>query len=700
MYLQSSQAVMKLFLCFVLFTTCGAIHFHSRKDYTKWDWNRLMSELTHALKYYHLEELLPSLDLRDVNLTNSCRDDLMFLTDSITDLLREFEGIMKGNKTEISPSGKLLALPMLDSSSKIGPGILRGHIHFLGFLPQCIKVKVYLDLPSFQTNSCIETYDCPSLDLCLPHSCKNDELTPLFRSIKTGKWKNQVRRAEHINANIPPPDVGTFIILSLFLVLLASCLLSSVIDCFWLSKEKDTIGNYSKLIMAFSYHRNVKEIFTVSISQEDHIPVLHCMRFLSIAWVIAAHTYGFLSLVVKNPLDQLDTVHHGYWTAFYANGFPAVDTFFYMSGLLLSYLWFKEFRRNRSRTMSLKAWSFFYIHRFIRLSPAYYLTLLFYTFVFSRWYTNMPVLTLSEIQNDTCRDQWWINVLYLNNFISQEKMVGYQKERRAFSSVLLFLVLIPFAFSGYFGGLTVAVVFISTSIGLSFYQVYHWSFPPLLYRLDAQHKDVTDDYQFWMYYQPYIRCQPYIVGIIVGYYLQFTRRLIIPKVLNCFAYVFSFGLFFAIVFGVNALYNSLAKLGWSLALTWLTISCHYNNGGAVQSFMSWWIWIPLGRLSFCAYLIHIPLTLFVWGLDKYEKVYSGELDAFINIILPSIFYSFGMAVFWKALVEMPFSKMEFFFLQRWGKESSFVKESSMNKQTVACINSCKVSVINKDFTQL
>ncbi len=44
----------------------------------------------------------------------------------------------------------------------------------------------------------------------------------------------------------------------------------------------------------------------------------------------------------------------------------AVDSFFFLSGLLLGYMWFKELKKNRRQTMSANAWIMYYVHRIIR----------------------------------------------------------------------------------------------------------------------------------------------------------------------------------------------------------------------------------------------------------------------------------------------------------------------------------------------
>ena len=55
----------------------------------------------------------------------------------------------------------------------------------------------------------------------------------------------------------------------------------------------------------------------------------------------------------------------------------------------------------------------------------------------------------------------------------------------------------------------------------------------------------------------------------------------------------------------SVIYNCFHKTGWSLALAWIVFSCHKGYGGIVNSFLSWEAWIPLSKLTYGAYLIHI-----------------------------------------------------------------------------------------------
>jgi peptidoglycan/LPS O-acetylase OafA/YrhL len=56
---------------------------------------------------------------------------------------------------------------------------------------------------------------------------------------------------------------------------------------------------------------------------------------------------------------------------------------------------------------------------------------------------------------------------------------------------------------------------------------------------------------------------------------------------------------------VNILYQSTNRIVFSIALSYLIFACITSNGGFINDFLSWPIWVPLARLSYCVYLVHI-----------------------------------------------------------------------------------------------
>jgi len=113
-----------------------------------------------------------------------------------------------------------------------------------------------------------------------------------------------------------------------------------------------------------------------------------------------------------------------------------------------------------------------------------------------------------------------------------------------------------------------------------------------------------------------------LIGTLFGYFLHVTRgrkvqlnRLAVwAGWLLCLAMIFTaiFVLFpYAKLQGPSptvlegALYYTLTRIGWPLALCWVVFACMQGYGGLANSFLSSPLWQPLSKLSYSAYIWHI-----------------------------------------------------------------------------------------------
>ncbi len=71
-------------------------------------------------------------------------------------------------------------------------------------------------------------------------------------------------------------------------------------------------------------------------------------------------------------------------------------------------------------------------------------------------------------------------------------------------------------------------------------------------------------------------------------------------------------------------YEMFSKVGWSLAVSWVTIACTKGYGGPVAKFLSWGLFQPFAKLSFMAYLVHLGA---LWAF-AYSRTYSIEFSHF------------------------------------------------------------------------
>lgn len=54
-------------------------------------------------------------------------------------------------------------------------------------------------------------------------------------------------------------------------------------------------------------------------------------------------------------------------------------------------------------------------------------------------------------------------------------------------------------------------------------------------------------------------------------------------------------------------YAGLSRFSWAIVVAWVIFACIKGYGGIVNSFLSWTVFMPLGRLCFCVYLTSLHL---------------------------------------------------------------------------------------------
>lgn len=57
----------------------------------------------------------------------------------------------------------------------------------------------------------------------------------------------------------------------------------------------------------------------------------------------------------------------------------------------------------------------------------------------------------------------------------------------------------------------------------------------------------------------------------------------------------------------HILYQSSTRTLWALGLAYIIYACLNSQGSFVNKILCWKIWIPLSRLSFSAYLVHLTI---------------------------------------------------------------------------------------------
>ena len=185
---------------------------------------------------------------------------------------------------------------------------------------------------------------------------------------------------------------------------------------------KDSHGSHSNkcvtllhdLMMAFSLYKNIPMILSTR-QPPSAITSINGVRVISMFWVIMCHVFTFLSLNIRNITYLGLDVLPRFTSQVIINGFLSVDSFFFLSGVLVSYLTLREMKRRKGKFPLVP----YYLHRILRLTPTYMFVLFFF------WYFTMylaqgtPSYQIGLGPNSAnwknCERYWWTNLFYINN---------------------------------------------------------------------------------------------------------------------------------------------------------------------------------------------------------------------------------------------------------------------------------------------
>ena len=440
------------------------------------------------------------------------------------------------------------------------------------------------------------------------------------------------------------------------------------------NKNVDPFEAFEKpleFVTAFSIIKNLSMILSTK-QPPTAITSLNGIRVMSIFWVIVAHTHywALISNVLKNPAYALSHYTHRFSYQPIVNGFLAVDSFFFLSGVLVAYLTLREMERKKGRFPVLT----YYLHRYLRLTMVYAF-LLFFWWTLTVHLGNGPTWRAaagegSDLQQN-CEKYWWTNFLYINNLypwsLADECMgwTWYLSNDMQFY-ILAPLIIIPLYFFFPVGlaisGALVLVTFV-TNGAISGVKKLDANV------LQANDPAILND----IYIKPYTRAAPYIVGLVLGFVLFKKMKIKIHWFIDWLIYravlLMAAGCLFSTVYGLysswdrgglslaeNVSYFMFSRFVWAVGLALLVYACHNGYGRAINAFLSMGFWVPLSRLTYTAYLIHPILLTVVFGTLREPFTFTDYMMAIYAVAM--VVLAFGAAGVVAVFVEFPLSNLE------------------------------------------
>lgn len=173
--------------------------------------------------------------------------------------------------------------------------------------------------------------------------------------------------------------------------------------------------NKNRFLMAFSIPSNAEKLFMFStVANNNNINCLNGIRVLSMIWVIYAHS--FITSVDVPKINYMDYLKWSrtFFAQFTHNAFISVDSFFFLSGLLMSWIGVKKIENSKGRIHV----PLMYLHRYIRITPMLALHILFILSLLKFMGDGPFFDQFIEQAADQCEMNWWKNLLYIQNYAS------------------------------------------------------------------------------------------------------------------------------------------------------------------------------------------------------------------------------------------------------------------------------------------
>ncbi|XP_048005216.1 nose resistant to fluoxetine protein 6-like [Leguminivora glycinivorella] len=429
--------------------------------------------------------------------------------------------------------------------------------------------------------------------------------------------------------------------------------------------RRETCGTWAEVLLSFSMLSNGRAILSTHRPTDGALTSLHGIRFLSVVWVIMVHTYLTVFYISTNKTMRT-IIERNFMYQSVGNASYCVDSFFFISGLLVTVLFLRtedkkaakreEMKQQKDKqdihknmngytnsalSVSVISQSSFcqdllekpkgnfytkgeffsliknfivlFFYRVVRLSPAYAFVIGLNEITL-RYTNSHSVFEPAQYDHITCDQFWWRNLLYINNLYSQREMCmvwsWYMANDTQFYVVGIILLLISVKHPKFAVG-SLGLIMVSswaTTIYISVSSMYKARIQEPFEMFDG------------LYDKPWSRIGPYLVGMIVGWYLHKTKcQVKMPYWLVAVGWPTSLAIIGSLIFGMvdgyfevwpTAFYVSVGHTAWGVALAWVSIACCCGYGGLVNSVLSYRGLLPLSRLTYCAYLVHPTIMMY------------------------------------------------------------------------------------------
>ena len=455
---------------------------------------------------------------------------------------------------------------------------------------------------------------------------------------------------------------------------------------------------FEEIIVFFSIASNAKALIYAKNRIDPNLDIFHGVRFLSISWVIFGHSFfTFVEMPVNNINSLFSSVQDDFGFSLITAATLSVDTFFLLSGFFSILGVWKEVGKPGGKAINILKC---YLHRYIRLLPLYTIIILISIYIMPLFAFG-PANYLTDLIANTCKDKWWWNLLYINNFQPMaEECLGWtwylanDMQMFLLAPILVYIYCIRPIWGIISWGILAAT---SSILQIVFIAKDNW----MVNMLSPQ--AAPDAY----YQKPWMRINPYLVGIMgawiylafkegekaenegkepgLGYlhpalFRSFTFKIRSSSFVRYLLYILGFALTFLAVFlmfpfvhysvtdtAANIFFLWLYRPVFVFGLMLVMFPVLVGHGRPLLATLGAPFLAPLGRMTYGVYMIHLMIFFYLIGIQFTAQYYSFHMVFFWTLRI--IFLSYLISLFLTLVVEAPIMRIE-----QWLLRGQFIRK--------------------------
>ncbi|XP_075543165.1 nose resistant to fluoxetine protein 6-like [Dermacentor variabilis] len=505
------------------------------------------------------------------------------------------------------------------------------------------------------------------LAMCTMNFCNEQELQELAEAIIPPVVDFKVKYC--MTSDNPRPTPGQCIIIAFLATIAFLVALGTGLDIYTEQRAvKCRRHALVRVATCFSLLSNTRSMLSVNKDKNSdayRFQFLHGIRFLSIVWIVIGHCYGTPSDVWSRLINNVALGDRWDITIISA-GFISVDTFFFLSAFLLTCVVSKQKRGG------VVIFVMAVVRRLIRtLVPLFFMLMCMYLLPLIASGPEAPQF-FEKLDDEVYRNWWSLLAQVRNYFYHDDDLpllphLWYLSVDFQFFLVTLLVLLICKTRPR----LAVTLFALLSLVGCSVatWQVAGNNKTPFMVVV-VESIQVFMETTFRYYFYPFYHAICYFMGCVTFLSLGWFKGKKISPIFQAAAWCI------AIASGVCCIFMKLAwyketdpttqfgklsatffdRILWSMFLMWVTLACATGRGGFLCKFLAWNAFVPLSRLAFGVYLIHVPFIQLLLHISR-ERILFFHFIV-ISLVFTALVWSYLLSYLLFIFCEGPTAKLD------------------------------------------